>query len=67
MGRPLRVEYLGAVNHRYSRLGNTEVEKIFCGIHYTAVIKGAERLKEEMASDKKLMNLMSEIISQFRA
>jgi hypothetical protein len=42
------------------------VGKIFGGIHYSAVSKASERLREEMASDKKLMNLVSEIISQFK-
>jgi hypothetical protein len=54
------------VYHRYGGLGNMEVEKIFGGIHYSAVSKASERLKEEMTSDKKLVNLMNEIISQFK-
>jgi hypothetical protein len=67
MGRSLRVEYPGAVYHRYGGLGNAEVGKIFGGIHYSGVSKASERLKEEMASDKKLVNLMNEVISQFKA
>jgi len=66
MGRPLRVEYLGAVYHRYGGLGNTEVGKIFGGIHYSAVSRASERLREETASDKKLVNLSNEGISQFK-
>jgi hypothetical protein len=48
------------------RVGNAEVGKIFGGIHYSGVSKASERLREEMTSDKKLMNLVSEIISQFK-
>ena len=66
MGRPLRVEYLGAVYYRHGGLGNTEVGKIFGGIHYSGVTKASERLREEMTSDKKLVNLMNEVISQFK-
>jgi len=48
------------------QVGNAEVGKIFGGIHYSGVSKASERLMEEMTSDKKLMNLVSEIISQFK-
>ena len=51
---------------RYCGVGNAEVGKIFGGIHYSGVTKASERLREEMTSDKKLVNLMNEVISQFK-
>jgi len=102
MGRPLRVEYRGAMYYITSRgkvnpsgvqeheiqgkrslsnttrnvimdlfqrnrgVGNLEVGRLFGGIHYSAVSKASGKLKEEMRSDKKLANLVDEIISQFK-
>jgi len=51
---------------RYSGVGNVEVGRLFGGIHYSAVSKASGKLKEEMSSDKKLANLVDEIISQFK-
>ncbi|MGD0625957.1 MAG: hypothetical protein ABSB32_14725 [Thermodesulfobacteriota bacterium] len=51
---------------RYCGVGNAEVGRIFGGIHYSAVSKASERLREGMTSDKKLMNLMNEGISRFK-
>jgi len=33
---------------------------------YSGVSKASERLREEMASDKKLVNLLNEVMSQFK-
>ena len=51
---------------RYSGVGNVEVGKLFGGIHYSAVSKASEKLKEEMTSDRKLANLVDELTSQFK-
>jgi chromosomal replication initiation ATPase DnaA len=38
---------------RYCGIGNAEVGQIFGGIHYRAVSQASEKLREEMASDRK--------------
>jgi chromosomal replication initiation ATPase DnaA len=50
---------------RYRGVGNLEVGRLFGGVHYSAVSKASGKLKEEMASDKKLASFGDEIISQF--
>lgn len=52
---------------RYTGLSNEEIGKLFGGIHFSAVSKAAERLKKEMASDKKLSKLINELDSSFKA
>lgn len=51
---------------RYSGLSNEEIGKIFGGIHFTAVSKASERLKKEMAVDRKLASRIGEINSCFK-
>ncbi len=46
---------------RYTGINNEETGKIFGGIHYSAVSKASARLKEKMASDKKLAKLVHEV------
>jgi len=53
--------------HRYSGLSNTEIGKIFGGIHFSTISKASFRLKEEMAEDKGLARLVRELDSSFKA
>jgi hypothetical protein len=50
MGRAFRVEYPGAVYYRHGGLGNTEVGKIFGGIHYGGVSEASKRLNDRLIS-----------------
>jgi hypothetical protein len=43
-----------------------EIER-YRGIHYSAVSKASERLREKMISDKGLSELIDELDSQFKA
>ena len=49
------------IMQRYTGKSNEEIGKIFEGIHYSAVSKASARLKEKMASDKKLSKLVNEV------
>ncbi len=51
---------------RYTGISNEEIGKIFGGIHYSAVSKASARLKEKMASNKKLFKLVNEVISNVK-
>lgn len=51
---------------RYSGLGNEEIGKIFGGIHFSAVSKATDRLRKEMADDRKLSELIGKINSSFK-
>jgi putative transposase len=51
---------------RYSGLSNEEIGKIFGGIHFSAVSKASQRLKEEMADDRKLAKHIEKINSIFK-
>lgn len=53
--------------HRYSGLSNTEIGKIFGGIHFSTISKASFRLKEEMAEDKGLARFVMELDSSFKA
>ncbi len=52
---------------RYSGLGNEEIGKIFGGIHISAVSKASDRLKKEMADDKRLSKRIEKINSSFKS
>jgi putative transposase len=53
--------------HRYTGLSNKEIGERFGGIEASGVSKASARVKEEMASDKKLSKLVSELDSSFKA
>lgn len=52
---------------RYSGLSNVEIGNLFGGIHFSAVSKASDRLKKDMAGDKKLSKLIEGIDSLFKA
>jgi len=54
------------IMQRYSGISNEEIGRIFGGIHYSAVSKASARLREKMAGDKKILKLVSEIISHVK-
>jgi len=49
------------IMQRYAGISNEEIGKLFGGIHYSAVSKASARLKEKMASDKKLSKLVNDV------
>lgn len=51
---------------RYSGLSNEAIGKIFGGVHFSAVSKASERLKKEMADDRKLAKRIEKINSCFK-
>jgi len=51
---------------RYTGLSNKAIGDLFGGIHYSAVSKAFERLREEMISDKGLSKLVDEVDSHFK-
>lgn len=51
---------------RYSGLSNEEIGKIFGEIHFSAVSKASQRLKKEMADDRKLAKRIEKINSSFK-
>jgi hypothetical protein len=51
---------------RYTGLSNKAIGDLFGGIHYSAVSKASERLREEMISDKRLSKLIDEVDSHFK-
>ncbi|MCL5422073.1 MAG: transposase [Nitrospirae bacterium] len=51
---------------RYSGLSNEEIGKIFGGIHFSAVSKASDRLKKEMADDRRLAKRIEKINSSFK-
>lgn len=51
---------------RYTGLGNEQIAPYFGGIQYSAASKAYAKLKEEMAVDRKLSNLVDELDSQFK-
>ena len=51
---------------RYTGLSNKAIGDLLGGIHYSAVSKASERLKEEMISDKRLSKLIDEVNSHFK-
>ena len=51
---------------RYTGLSNKAIGDLFGGIHYSAVSKASERLREEMISDKGLSKLIDEVGSHFK-
>lgn len=51
---------------RYSGLSNEEIGKIFGGIHFSTVSKASERLKKEIADNRKLSKLIEKINSSFK-
>ena len=52
---------------RYSGLSNSEIGKIFGGIHCSSISKIVMRLKEEMAKNKNLGSLLKRIESKVKA
>jgi len=52
--------------YRYSGLGNTEIGKLFGGIHYSAVSKSVSRLKQEMLRNKDLASLVEKVKSHVK-
>jgi chromosomal replication initiation ATPase DnaA len=52
---------------RYAGLSNREIGGRFGGIDGSAVSKVSIRMKEEMASNKQLSTLVSELDSSFKA
>jgi len=52
---------------RYTGLSNKEIGERFGGIEASAVSKASARVKEEMALDKKLWKLVTELDSSFKA
>jgi len=52
---------------RYSGLSNSEIGKIFGGIHYSSISKIVMRLKEEMVRNKNLGSLLKRIESKVKA
>jgi len=52
---------------RYTGLSNKEIGERFGGIEASAVSKASARVKEEMASDKKLSKLVTDLDSSFKA
>jgi REP element-mobilizing transposase RayT len=51
---------------RYTGLGNEVIGDLFGGIHYSAVSKASERLRQAMISDKRLSKLISEVESHVK-
>lgn len=52
---------------RYTGLSNEAIGKLFGGIHYSAVSKVTNRMREEMLKDKKLSEVVDRVISHFKA
>ena len=52
---------------RYSGLSNSEISKLFGGLHYSTVSKASGRLKSELDRDKKLAKLINSLDSHFKA
>ena len=72
MGRPIRIQYPGALYHIISR--ENERNKIFLndaeligGIHYSTVSKVSAWLRAEMVKDKELSKLTNRLDSHFNA
>ena len=53
--------------HRYTELGNEAIGAVFGGIHFSTVSKASARLREEMVSNKKLLELINNLDSNFKA
>ena len=51
---------------RYSGLNNSEIGKIFSGIHYSAVSKAASRLEAELSEDNHLSEQINKIVSNVK-
>lgn len=51
---------------RYTGLSNKAIGDLFGGIHYSAVSKASETLREEMISDERLSRLVGRLDSQFK-
>lgn len=68
-GRKYNIARKAAIyfTQRYSVLSNEEIGKLFGGIHFSAVSKASDRLKKEMAGDKKLSKLIEVLDSYFKA
>jgi len=54
------------IAQRYTGLSNKAIGDFFGGIHYSAVSKASERLREEMISDQRLSKLVDELDSHFK-
>jgi chromosomal replication initiation ATPase DnaA len=52
---------------RYTGLSNEAIGRLFGGIHYSAVSKVTNRIKEEMLKDKGLSELVDKVNSHFKA
>ena len=52
---------------RFTGLGNEKVGESFGGTHYSAVSKASARLRGEMVSDKRLLKIVNELDSHFKA
>ena len=52
---------------RYSGLKNEEIGEMFGGIHFSAVSKAADRLKQETAENKQVAKLVGAVNSKFKA
>ena len=52
---------------RYTGLGNEEIGRLFGGLHYSAVSKAAARVREAMAADRELEEVVRRLDSHFKA
>jgi putative transposase len=52
---------------RYTGLGNEEIGRLFGGLHYSAVSKAAARVREAVATDRKLGEIVRRLDSHFKA